>query len=74
MNILLRTGLVSIFVILMSLVSCTNDVCYECIGFEGNTSGVLQDTVICADQFSSRKAFDDSVEIYEQLGGTCNEQ
>lgn len=73
MQILLKTTTVFIVLIMMLLASCTSDVCYECLGFDGGSVGE-QDTLICADQFDSRAAFDDQVEIYEALGGICNEQ
>ncbi len=72
MKILLKAGGVFALVLMMSLASCVTDSCTECTGVTGSGMQML-DTLICIEQFDTRADYDNQVEVYEALGGTCIE-
>ncbi len=73
MKILVKSVAALAVVLMIGLTSCVTDSCTECVGFTGS-SMQTQDTLICIDQFDSRGDYDDQIEVYEALGGTCTEK
>lgn len=73
MKILVKSAAALAVVLMIGLTSCETDSCTECLGFSGSGM-VVQDTLICIDQFESRSDYDDQIAVYQALGGNCSEQ
>lgn len=73
MKVLLKAGGVFAVVLMMGLASCVTDSCTECTNVTGANMQTL-DTLICIDQFDSRSDYDNQIEVYKALGGTCVEK